>query len=218
MFLLSGEWGVLLPSTPTIACASHHNGLCDIFSDILGVSVPSLCFCVYRFAVRCVVGAPIARRFAHVNKLALERGCCRERDCGSRKVSIVLLFQYQSSYPQLFHSKVTFVGKFLDMCCRLHVYQFRSLCHTFASTGLFPRFYSAAFSRLNRASFPCCHLSSSHSGKWGPLSSSSTFRSALFTIDARSAATTLDRVRKVPSMADITLPCDSSIPPLTCVT
>ena len=42
-----------------------------MFSDILRVSVPGLLFCVYRFALRCVVGAPIARRVSHVNKLAL---------------------------------------------------------------------------------------------------------------------------------------------------
>ena len=55
-----------------ITSTLHHNGLCNMFSDILRVSVPGLLFCVYRFALRYVVGAPIARRVSHVNKLALD--------------------------------------------------------------------------------------------------------------------------------------------------
>ena len=55
-----------------ITSTLHHNGLCNMFSDILRVSVPGLLFCVYGFALRCVVGAPITRRVSRVNKLALD--------------------------------------------------------------------------------------------------------------------------------------------------
>jgi hypothetical protein len=57
-------------------------------------------------------------------------------------VSVVLLFRYQLSCPQLFHSKVALAGKFFGMVCDsafffrlgVDVYKFRVLLITYLSS------------------------------------------------------------------------------------